>query len=121
VTDQPPTTAAQQDDRSPLRGQGSADSSEQKRQITRAIEWLGLHWKAPQTCPICGSNSWNIGNVYELRPFNRGVLSLSAPIFPVFPVTCTVCGYTMFFNAIIAEILESNIQSEISRPSEELG
>src|SRR5260370_14546875 len=103
MTDQPPSQPPGQYP-PPSRPPGLPDAAEQEQQIGKAEEWLSQHWAPPQSCPIDGSNSWNVGNVLELRPFSGGALIMGGGIgiFPVFPVTCTVCGYTVFFNAIIA-------------------
>ena len=71
------------------------------------IAWLNKHWHGSKTCPICQSNQWGpSGTLVELRPYSGGALTLGGPIFAVVPITCTVCGHTLLFNAKVAGLAE---------------
>jgi predicted nucleic-acid-binding Zn-ribbon protein len=86
----------------------------------RAFAWLNSHWTNPHFCPICSSNNWQIGNVFELRTFNTGALVIGGPqpIFPVFPVTCNVCGFTYFFNAVVAGVVPGATAQQTKQPQD---
>jgi predicted nucleic-acid-binding Zn-ribbon protein len=67
---------------------------------------LDKHWKGSHACPICSSNTWDVGDVCELRGFTSEALVIGGgPAFPIFPLVCTVCGYTRFFNAYLAQVV----------------
>jgi predicted nucleic-acid-binding Zn-ribbon protein len=102
-------------------GQPVEETTElQRQQQQQAIQWISTNWTKSKSCPICGNVSWTVGHVLEVRPFNNGGIALSQQgIFPVFPVTCTTCGYTMFFNALRAGVLNLGTQPE--SPSPEAG
>ncbi|HEX3842665.1 MAG TPA: hypothetical protein VHU85_17875 [Acidimicrobiales bacterium] len=77
-------------------------------QRARAADWLNTKWlNVTKQCPICISNQWSVSEVVEVRPYTGGGLALGGPVYPTFMVICGVCGYTMFFNAIIAGVLQS--------------
>jgi hypothetical protein len=85
---------------------GPLTSDELKLAQRRKIaEWLEGKWPQPRRCPICSQNNWNIGDLVEVRPYNAGALVVGGPLYPLFPVTCLVCGYTLLFNALIARVI----------------
>ncbi len=47
-----------------------------------------------------------INDLVELRTFSGGNLNLAAPIYVMFPVACTVCSYTLLFNALSSGVLK---------------
>jgi len=53
-------------------------------------------------CPFCDTTKW-IGPtlINEVWEYNQGKLVVGGSVFPIFPIVCETCGYTMFFNAII--------------------
>ena len=104
----PPKEPASIQGRSSLGGRidFQAELDEQGRQRERAAKWASERWKRPADCIVCGSNNWTIGDVLELRPFRGGNFVIGrGPIFPVFPVTCNVCGNTVFINAVAAGVV----------------
>jgi predicted nucleic-acid-binding Zn-ribbon protein len=69
---------------------------------TKAIDWIRNNWIKPTACPICGSDNWGIGDeIIEVRSS-----SPESPIYPQFFVYCQKCGHTIFFNAVIAGLVE---------------
>ena len=78
-----------------------------KFDFSRAVEWLDKHWGADWHCPICGNSDWmGEEQVMELRPFNEGRLGGPGPVIPLFVIICSTCGNTLFFNAILAGLVE---------------
>ena len=75
--------------------------------LEKANEWLDRHWKGDRICPICGNSSW-AGNdqVMEVRSFDEGRLPAAAPVIPFLTITCSTCGNSLFFNAILAGLVE---------------
>lgn len=77
-------------------------------------------WRNPDDCPICKSNTWNLGDVIqaELREVAQITLAealLDRPkqVYTYIPVTCLQCGYTIFFQTGILDIRASEeIKSE---------
>jgi len=78
-------------------------SEVRKEQRDRAAQWMDKHWPEPRTCPICGTNSWNVGDVVS-TPLAAG--SLDGPVSVYFPVGCLTCGHTYFFDALIIGAIE---------------
>jgi len=70
----------------------------------RAMEWLNKNWHTPKACAVCHNNNWIISDslveIHQL--FTDGLLRSGGPVYPLFLVTCGVCGYTLFFNSVIA-------------------
>jgi predicted nucleic-acid-binding Zn-ribbon protein len=72
-------------------------------QQAAATEWLETHWpQERRACPIDGNMTWAVGQVVETRLFEEGATLIGGPVYTYFPVTCTTCGYTRFFNAVLA-------------------
>jgi predicted nucleic-acid-binding Zn-ribbon protein len=80
---------------------------ERKKQRDQALAWLNQHWGEPRICPFCGSNNWNIGDLV-VAPLAGSQLEGWVSVF--FPVTCLVCAYTRFFDAIVMGIVEGSIE-----------
>jgi|GEM_PF-591601 len=79
---------------------------EQKITKEKIVEWLNRQWQGPKICPICRNNNWHIiENPVELREFHGGTLVVGGPVYPLISVTCSICGYTLLFNAIVARLL----------------
>lgn len=84
-----------------------AELDEQARRRERAAAWLRDHWTVPANCPVCASNKWTVGDVFELRRFHGGSIVVGGdPLLPLFPVVCNVCGNTVLINAVISGVLE---------------
>lgn len=82
------------------------------KQVSAALDYLLKKWPNPRECPICHENSWVVGAVYSLRRFTDGEPTNSddrGRIFPVTPVTCVNCGYTMLFNSIVANAVDPDV------------
>ncbi len=64
-------------------------------------------WKVPNTCPVCGSGEWNVGDLVEvpLRLIGPVPIIESVPrqAYIYVPVGCLTCGYTMFFHSGILD------------------
>lgn len=76
----------------------------------KAIDWIRKNWTNPTECPICGSDDWGIGDhLVEMRP-----LSPDGPVYPQFFVYCKKCAYTIFFNAVIAGLVD--VKPSIIKP-----
>jgi predicted nucleic-acid-binding Zn-ribbon protein len=72
----------------------------------KAIDWIRKNWTKPTECPICGSDNWGIGpQIVEVRGLNP-----DSPVYPKFFVFCQKCGYTIFFNAVIAGLVAPRIE-----------
>jgi hypothetical protein len=64
-------------------------------------------WHEPRNCPICHKNDWAImDKIYEIREFHGGGFVIGGgAILPVICIVCKICGYTIFFNAILLGIV----------------
>jgi 5-methylcytosine-specific restriction endonuclease McrA len=89
---------------------------EKARQRERAANWIRDHWTVPAACALCGSNNWQIGDVFSLsehwtRPPTVAESLMRAETLPVFPVTCNVCGNTVFINALVSDVVDPGDQA----------
>jgi predicted nucleic-acid-binding Zn-ribbon protein len=75
----------------------------ESKQQERLQEWITEKWNHG-ACPVCGANSYQVGaEIGEIRPIAG--LSPGKGAYPVVPVNCTNCGYTVLINAIVAGVL----------------
>lgn len=66
------------------------------------IKFINSKWSKPQVCPICHAQKWIIPDyIFEVRDAKSG-FTKNAKISPIIELLCGNCGYTLFFNAIIA-------------------
>jgi hypothetical protein len=75
-------------------------------QSRAAIAWINSRW-SNQSCPFHGPTKWGIDTQFTWTPASGapGSLMIGGPVFPFFVVTCAVCGYTVFVNAIRSGVL----------------
>ena len=78
-----------------------------KFDLAKAVDWLDKHWGNDWTCSVCGNSDWmGEEQPMELRAFNEGRLAANGPVIPLLTITCSTCGNTLFFNAILAGLVE---------------
>ncbi|MFZ2060844.1 MAG: hypothetical protein WAU82_07520 [Candidatus Binatus sp.] len=70
-----------------------------------ASEWFKQHWK-DRNCPICKEVTWAMAPDFFHAPMVR-IWRNHGPIksFPCVVLTCRICGYTIFFNANVMQLL----------------
>ena len=78
-----------------------------KLDLEKAETWLNEHWKGDRVCPICGNTHWwGSDQAMEIRSFDEGRVGGSGIVVPLLAITCSTCGNTLFFNAILAGLVE---------------
>jgi hypothetical protein len=90
-------------------------SKRQEAERERLRHWLEEHWGTEEgkgACPMCGTNSWTLGDAAELRAYEEGVLHIGGRVYPVMPVVCVNCGNTVLINAILAGVLQPDTEPE---------
>jgi hypothetical protein len=84
-----------------------------KEQQEKASEKLKPFFNRP--CSCSGQN-WILNDkIFELREFNEGNLVIggkNSSIFPVISVSCSKCGNTHFFNAILLGLIQKDNESK---------
>jgi hypothetical protein len=77
---------------------------EQKKAAQARLDAVWL--KSARTCPICGSNQWQIAD-HLVTPviLQDNSLTLGGTSYPQVMVISPKCGYTMYFNAILLGIV----------------
>lgn len=67
------------------------------------VRWIEKHWKGEGRCPVCAENDrWQPGDhVVELRRHRSGAPAPGPPVQKLVSVTCTNCGNTLFFDAVV--------------------
>jgi predicted nucleic-acid-binding Zn-ribbon protein len=85
----------------------AAEEAKQQEQRRRAIAYLREIFPNSPPCPMCHQESaWDVTAPVHLSPVAGNLLATRG--YPVFQVVCTRCGYTMFFNAVIAGVIDSH-------------
>jgi hypothetical protein len=78
--------------------------------LERASAIIEKKWTGSKKCPICQSSQWSIGTMgaipRNLREDGGEGMDFNN-VFPTLPILCVTCGYTLFFNTIVAGITES--------------
>jgi hypothetical protein len=88
---------------------------EQKQKIAETLTEKRLN-----ACPSCGRlKTLEIGPAlvaFPLQPNPQLGLSLTGSFYPCVPLTCSYCGFVMFYNAVtlgLAELLGLVVQKEV--------
>lgn len=67
----------------------------------RVVAWIQERWTRSKECPIDGSTQWEVSSVAIAAPVAHvGVGVDLARVYPIVPVTCSTCGYTVFFGGV---------------------
>lgn len=89
-------------------------------QLQQVLDWIKTRWTHPQACPIDGSTSWEVPTqmaaIPVLTPARVFELGRS---FPVVPVSCASCGYTVLINAVKIGLVPSIEAIQASSVAEE--
>lgn len=75
-----------------------------KEKQDKALQWLSEKW-GNRTCECCGQNNWNIADMLVAPPTFEGGMTLGGKTMPQVVVTCTNCGNTKHFNAVIMGVV----------------
>jgi len=79
--------------------------------LAKVVDWLSKYTPGGDAkCPLCGSTEWAIGH-HLLQPVTLGGnlnLQLAGIGYPQVALMSIPCGYTMFVNAVVAGVLQSN-------------
>jgi predicted nucleic-acid-binding Zn-ribbon protein len=77
---------------------------------------IEMVWKKADVCPICGSSAWNLGDLVDVHvrhtPANFDQLAhliggVQPQVYVYVPVTCTYCGYTIFFHSGVLDVRDA--------------
>ena len=70
-------------------------------QVHKLISQLNENWRQPQACWICGTTQWEVSDeVFEVRSFSGGPLTLGGILAPMIMITCSKCSHAVLFNAL---------------------
>lgn len=82
----------------------------------RTAAWVNEKWvAADKSCPICTTNNWTVDQVVELRPYRGGLITGHTTTFPAAQVICINCGYTHFFNAVVAGVVVASEYENVTQ------
>ena|SRR5437868_3677228 len=82
----------------------------------RALRWLGLQWRT-RVCPVSGHTKWEVGEyMVQTLPYAGGNLLVGGASYPLIVITCAICGYTFFINAIRAGVLPAQPIPSAAQP-----
>ena len=76
----------------------------QERQ-EKALEWLKEKLQNKK-CECCGNNNWNIADFIVTSPRFEDGMVLGGKMMPHVASTCSNCGNTKFFNAVMMGIVD---------------
>ncbi len=80
------------------------------------VNFINQKWKGNKTCPLCGVNSWAVGPIVAPNLFERGAVVFGGKMIPMIPLICESCGYMMFFNPAVTQLIKSEPPAE--KPAE---
>jgi hypothetical protein len=79
--------------------------------------WAKKHWRHGP-CPVCKAQQWGrgqaIGQIQDLDSKSAG----TQPVYPLLPINCRVCGYTVLINPIYAGIMDGGKETPEAPPGE---
>lgn len=86
-----------------------ADSHLSQAETEQILAWLKERWVTSKECQICRHNRWSVPDDLVAPPVMTGnVMELGGKTYPAFMVVCANCGFTHYFNAVIANIRPNN-------------
>ncbi len=76
----------------------------------KVAEWLNSHWRpdmVQRSCTVCGVTKWTIAEdfAYLSTLGSGGAIQIGGRHFPLVILTCSNCGNTLLFNAIVMGLL----------------
>lgn len=77
--------------------------AQREEEAARVLALMRERFPNSPPCPFCGKDDFSVSSVVVLPPRIGGLFSGVA--YPVFQIICSNCGYTQFFNAVIAGLL----------------
>ncbi len=85
----------------------------------KVMGFLNDKWKGEKVCPICKSNAWVVAETLAaVQEFDRDKpFYASGPVWPLIQITCNVCGYTFYLNAILTGFLPPATSTESHIPA----
>lgn len=67
--------------------------------------WLKKNWRTGN-CPVCRKANWTLADHVVTPMLYNGVGFAQAAGYPQIMIICQVCGYTLWFNAVTAGIVQ---------------
>ena len=79
-----------------------------------AGRWLKDHWKGSSACAVCHANNWSVCDhlVAPVKTTDKGGVVIGGAVYPQVMVICMDCGNTLFFNAALMKVVESEAKPE---------
>jgi hypothetical protein len=82
------------------------DEAKQKQELReRAVAAIQSKWAGSKACPFCLQSKWTIGELSAVPGYVPPNLNLES-LHPTVPLVCETCGNTLWFNAIVAGVVE---------------
>ena len=83
-------------------------------QMNKVIEFFDKKWGEFKQCPVCKQSDWTVfERVYDVREYHEEGMVLGGGAIPFVVTSCTNCGNTRFFNAIIVGVVKPQGQKEV--------
>lgn len=72
---------------------------------TAIHEWLAAKWTGSKLCPVCLQNNWIINpDIFQVPQTLK--MQPKRTLIPVLSVSCSNCGYLVFFNLRATDIVD---------------
>ena len=82
----------------------------------KAVSWFNTRWTMQNGCPVCTTKKWQMSDHLVHSPvFAGGAALFGGVVYPVLPLTCSNCGYTIYFNAVMMGL--TNTEAGVERPT----
>jgi predicted nucleic-acid-binding Zn-ribbon protein len=86
-------------------------TEEEKKKISEAIQKKWVH--NTLLCDICNSKAWEMSDELVVPlTFKSGGVSVGGTAYPQVLITCTNCGNTRYFNAVVIGALKKEEKKE---------
>lgn len=72
-------------------------------------------------CPVCQTDAWQVGGEIGEMGMSESYgtdITMASSAYPLYPIFCTNCGYTLLFSALIAGLVPN---ADTDKPEDEVG
>ncbi len=92
-----------------------------KEQFEQFQKWLEKKSHGELFCPICGVKKWIVGEHIVAPPVQTpgGGMIIGGASYPLASIICSNCGFTRFFNALIAGVRKPDKEEEGKKEEKE--
>src|SRR6266699_2231850 len=76
---------------------------------TKINAWWASHWEVPVVCPVCKSQTWTTIPHLVITHRHAADGLFGSPAYTFVVMTCTTCGHSLFFSAVMMGLIERHV------------